>query len=254
MAVISLNYNSKTIGMHQNITIILPEDDSYFEAHKEAKPLKSLMLLHGLSSDETTYVRYTSIERYANEHQLAVIMPRVDHSAYSNMAFGHNYYDYILEVYDYVHQILPLSKDRDDNYIAGHSMGGYGTIKFALNEGDRFSKACPLSAVFDVNRLLNIDWYDFSPQAIVGNEQDITGTDLDVYHLVDEAIAQQKLLPELLIMCGTEDFLYEDNKQFINYLDDRGVAYQFKEDRGEHDYAYWDKAIKQVIEWCTQTK
>ena len=64
------------------------------------------------------------------------------------MAFGHNYYDYILEVYDYVHQILPLSKDRDDNYIAGHSMGGYGTIKFALNEGDRFSKACPLSAVF----------------------------------------------------------------------------------------------------------
>lgn len=254
MAVITLNYNSKTIGMHQNITIILPEDDSYFEAHKEAKQLKSLMLLHGLSSDETTYVRYTSIERYANEHQLAVIMPRVDHSAYSNMAFGHNYYDYILEVYDYVHQILPLSKDRDDNYIAGHSMGGYGTIKFALNEGDRFSKACPLSAVFDVNLLLNIDWYDFSPQAIVGNEQDITGTDLDVYHLVDEAIAQQKLIPELLIMCGTEDFLYDDNKQFINYLDDRGVAYQFKEDRGEHDYAYWDKATKQVIEWCRQTK
>jgi putative tributyrin esterase len=254
MAVITLNYNSKTIGMHQNITIILPEDDSYFEAHKEAKQLKSLMLLHGLSSDETTYVRYTSIERYANEHQLAVIMPRVDHSGYSNMAFGHNYYDYILEVYDYVHQILPLSKDRDDNYIAGHSMGGYGTIKFALNEGDRFCKACPLSAVFDVNRLLNIDWYDFSPQAIVGIEQDITGTDLDVYHLVDEAIAQQKLIPELLIMCGTEDFLYDDNKQFISYLDDRGVAYQFKEDSGEHDYAYWDKAIKQVIEWCTQTK
>ncbi|MBF7020308.1 esterase family protein [Staphylococcus sp. 18_1_E_LY] len=252
MAVMTLNYNSKTIGMHQNITIILPEDDSYFETDKEAKPLKCLMLLHGLSSDETTYVRYTSIERYANEHQLAIVMPRVDHSAYSNMAFGHNYYDYILEVYDYVHQILPLSKDRDDNYIAGHSMGGYGTIKFALNEGDRFSKACPLSAVFDVNQLLNIDWYDFSPQAIVGNRSDITGTDLDVYHLVDEAISQQKLLPELLIMCGTEDFLYEDNKQFIHYLDKQGVPYHFEEDSGEHDYAYWDKAIKQVIEWCAQ--
>ena len=53
------------------------------------------MLLHGLSSDETTYMRYTSIERYANEHKLAVIMPNVDHSAYANMAYGHSYYDYI---------------------------------------------------------------------------------------------------------------------------------------------------------------
>ena len=52
----------------------------------------------------------------------------MDHSAYANMAYGHSYYDYILEVYDYVHQIFPLSKKRDDNFIAGHSMGGYGTI------------------------------------------------------------------------------------------------------------------------------
>lgn len=210
------------------------------------------MLLHGLSSDETSYVRYTSIERYANEHQLAIIMPRADHSAYSNMVFGHKYYDYILEVYDYVHQILPLSKERVDNYIAGHSMGGYGTIKFALKEGDKFSKACPLSAVFDINKLLYIDWYDFSRQAIIGNQEDITGTDLDIYHLVDDAIAQQKPLPELLIMCGTEDYLYEDNKAFINYLDSKDIAYQFKNENGQHNYEYWDKAIKHVIEWCAK--
>ena len=55
-------------------------------------------------------MRYTSIERYANEHQLAIIMPNVDHSGYANMAYGHSYYDYILEIYEYVHQILPLSK------------------------------------------------------------------------------------------------------------------------------------------------
>ncbi|MBF7016297.1 alpha/beta hydrolase [Staphylococcus durrellii] len=252
MAVMTLNYNSKTIGMHQNITIILPEDESFFNFKDEAKPLKTLMLLHGLSSDETTYIRYTSIERYANEHQLAIIMPRADHSAYSNMAFGHNYYDYILEVYDYVHQILPLSKDRANNYIAGHSMGGYGTIKFALNEGDKFSKACPLSAVFDINQLLNIEWYDFSRQAIVGEQGDITGTDLDIYHLVDAAVAKRNPIPKLLIMCGKEDFLYDDNKQFINYLGNKGIPYHFESESGQHDYAYWDKAIKKVIEWCTE--
>ncbi len=75
MAYISLNYHSPTIGMHQNLTVILPEDQSFFNNDITAKPLKTLMLLHGLSSDETTYMRYTSIERYANEHKLAVIMP-----------------------------------------------------------------------------------------------------------------------------------------------------------------------------------
>lgn len=74
MAYISLNYHSPTIGMHQNLTVILPEDQSFFNNDTTAKPLKTLMLLHGLSSDETTYMRYTSIERYANEHKLAVII------------------------------------------------------------------------------------------------------------------------------------------------------------------------------------
>ena len=90
MALMTLNYSSPTIGMHQNLTVILPEDSTYFDSSTSPKQLKSLLLLHGLSSDETTYVRYTSIERYANEHQLAIIMPNVDHSGYANMAYGHS--------------------------------------------------------------------------------------------------------------------------------------------------------------------
>ena len=97
------------------------------------------MLLHGLSSDETTYMRYTSIERYANEHKLAVIMPNVDHSAYANMAYGHSYYDYILKYMIMFIKYFHFPK-RDDNFIAGHSMGGYGTIKFALTQGINLPK------------------------------------------------------------------------------------------------------------------
>ena len=162
MALITMNYNSPTIGMHQNLTIILPEDVTFFDSSTTAKQLQSMLLLHGLSSDETTYIRYTSIERYANEHQLAIIMPNVDHSGYANMVYGHSYYDYILEIYEYVHQILPLSRNREDNFIAGHSMGGYGTIKFALTQSDKFAKAAPLSAVFEAQRFIDLDWTDFS--------------------------------------------------------------------------------------------
>ncbi|ATH59315.1 MULTISPECIES: alpha/beta hydrolase [Staphylococcus] len=252
MAILSINYNSKTIGMHHHFMVVLPEDASYFNKEAQPKPLKTLLLLHGLSSDETSYMRYTSIERYANEHQLAVIMPNADHSGYSNMVFGHKYYDYILEVFDYVHQILPLSHKREDNFIAGHSMGGYGTIKYALAEGHRFAKACPLSAVFDAQAFMDYKWYDYSGEAIAGISKNAKGNELDPYYLVEQAMQQHKAIPELLIMCGTEDELYEDNKKFINYLDEKQVSYLFEDGLGAHDYAYWDYAIKRAIQWFVE--
>ena len=252
MALITMNYNSPTIGMHQNLTIILPEDVTFFDSSTTTKQLQSMLLLHGLSSDETTYIRYTSIERYANEHQLAIIMPNVDHSGYANMVYGHSYYDYILEIYEYVHQILPLSRKREDNFIAGHSMGGYGTIKFALTQSDKFAKAAPLSAVFEAQRLIDLDWIDFSPQAITGRDTQIKGTELDTYYLLDQAIDASVDIPELFIMCGKEDFLYHDNLQFIETLNKKGVSYKFEDGPGDHDYAYWDRAIKRAIEWFVQ--
>ncbi|MGW8024234.1 alpha/beta hydrolase [Staphylococcus xylosus] len=252
MALLTINYKSKTIGMNHPFIAILPEDVSYFNTETEPKQLKTMLLLHGLSSDETSYMRYTSIERYANDHQIAVIMPNADHSGYSNMKFGHKYFDYVLEVLDYAHQILPLSQKREDNFIAGHSMGGYGTIKYALAQGHRFVKACPLSSVFNAQSFIDIDWNDFSGQAIAGVDKMTQGTELDPYYLVDKAIAESKVIPELLIMCGTEDQLYEDNKQFIAYLDKQNVPYQFEDGPGKHDYAYWDKAVKRAIEWFVE--
>lgn len=168
------------------------------------------------------------------------------------MVYGHSYYDYILEIYEYVHQILPLSRKREDNFIAGHSMGGYGTIKFALTQSDKFAKAAPLSAVFEAQRFIDLDWTDFSPQSITGNNTQIKGTELDTYYLLDQAIDANVDIPELFIMCGKEDFLYHDNLQFIETLNKKGVSYKFEDGPGNHDYAYWDRAIKRAIEWFVQ--
>lgn len=252
MAYMTINYNSPTIGMHQNLTVILPEDSSFFNPNAESKKLKSVLLLHGLASDETTYMRYTSIERYANEHQLAIIMPNVDHSAYTNMRYGHSYYDYILEIYEYVHQILPLSTKREDNFIAGHSMGGYGTIKFALTQPEKFSKAAPLSAAFNIQHLLELQWIDYSPKAITGENTSAEGTHLDVYYLLEQAVKAKQTIPQLLIMCGTEDFLYQDNLDFVEALESYNVDYQFEDGPGVHDYAYWDQAIRRALSWFVE--
>lgn len=81
-------------------------------------------------------------------------------------------------------------------------MGGYGTIKFALTQSDKFAKAAPLSAVFEAQRFIDLDWTDFSPQSITGNNTQIKGTELDTYYLLDQAIDANVDIPELFIMCG----------------------------------------------------
>lgn len=97
MALMTINYLSPSLGMQQSFVAIIPEDASFFDETQSPKSYKSLMLLHGLSSDATSYTRFTSVERYADEHQLAIIMPNADHSGYANMTYGHSYYDHILK-------------------------------------------------------------------------------------------------------------------------------------------------------------
>ena len=55
-------------------------------------------------------------------------------------------------------------------------------------------------------------------------------------------------------MCGTEDALHEDNKKFIKYLDEKQISYCFEDGPGEHDYAYWDFAIKRVMDWLVKAQ
>src|SRR5690625_7984868 len=88
MALLSINFHSLTLGKHHSFKVILPEDDSQFDASGQAHPLKTMLLLHGLSNDDSLYTRYTNIERFANKELLAVIMPSADHSFYTNMSHG----------------------------------------------------------------------------------------------------------------------------------------------------------------------
>lgn len=249
MALITINHHTNTLGKHHSFKVILPEEESQYDINSEVQPLKSILLLHGLSNDETVYTRYTNIERFANAAHIAVIMPSADHSFYTNMVFGHSYYDYVLEVHDYARQILPLSSRREDNFVAGHSMGGYGTIKMAFTQGGRFSKACFMSSATDLGHLLSYEWYDFSPKAISGDVASMEDTEVAPQKLVDRALAGGGELPELYMMCGTRDELYQDNLKFRRFLEDRGVDLKYEEGPGGHDWAYWNEGIHKAIQW-----
>ena len=86
MASFEMHYRSEVLRMQVNLNVIIPEGVSEY---------KTLYLLHGLSDDCTAWPRHTSIERYANDRKIAVVMPTVVRSWYSNTAYGARYFDFV---------------------------------------------------------------------------------------------------------------------------------------------------------------
>lgn len=248
-----INFFSHALGKHHHFNLILPEQDEHYDMAAKPRLLPSVMILHGLSSDNNSYMRFTSAERYANEHNLAVILPDGDHSFYANMLYGHSYKDHILEVWRYAHQIFPLSKAREDNFLAGHSMGGFGVIKTAFENPELFGKACFMSSAANIERLLDYDWPDFKMRGIIGDVNTAAGTALDIKKIVADGVGAVGVdgLPELYMMCGTEDFIYEDNVEFKGFLESKGISFKYEEGPGDHDYTYWDAGILKAMQWMS---
>ena len=136
------------------MTVLLPQQTATqigMAGHHSAGSPPVLYLLHGLSDDDTIWLRRTSIERYVAPLGLAVVMPQVHRSYYTDEAYGGRYWTFLSEeLPQLVDTFFRLSTDRRDTFVAGLSMGGYGAIKWALRQPHRFAAAASLSGVLDV--------------------------------------------------------------------------------------------------------
>ena len=158
MALLHVNFFSEALGLCAQMDVILPEKargQIGMPGKSEEGPLKTLYLLHGMSDDHTIWQRRTSIERYAAEKGIAVVMPTTHLGWYTDMHAGLNYFTYITgELPEICRRFFPnMSKDRADTWAAGLSMGGYGALKCGLRAGQTFSKVATLSGAMDVARV-----------------------------------------------------------------------------------------------------
>ena len=155
MALIELKFYSQMLGMQTEAYIIIPQKftsgEIGIEGKSDSKEYKCLYLLHGLSDDHSIWLRRTSIERYAAEYGICVVMPCGARSFYTDMKYGMKYFSYITEELPcVVSEFLKVSNKREDTYIAGISMGGYGALKAALKKPEVFCACGGLSPVADI--------------------------------------------------------------------------------------------------------
>lgn len=251
MALLETRFDSQTLDLSLGMNVILPE-------HPDAwnEPPAVLYLLHGLSDDHTIWSRRTSIERYAADYPLAIVMPDVHKSFYCDMAHGSDYWAFISdELPSLVERWFNVSRDPAKTFVAGLSMGGYGAIKLALECPDRFAAAASLSGALDIAAHID-DEFDESRtrafQAIFGDLQNVPGSGNDLIAQLGKI--QKAPATDLYVCCGTADDLYPDSVAFRAAAGSVGLNLTYEESPGDHDWAYWDTHIQRVLEWLPLEK
>lgn len=259
MAFLQVQFFSEALEVQSPINVILPEPavGVGMKAAKANEPAKVLYLLHGYSDDHTIWMRRTSVERYAAAYNLAVIMPAVNHSFYTNEQYGERYWDYVSEELPMVaHRFFHLSDKAEDTFVAGLSMGGYGALKLGLTHPERFAAVGCFSGAADIVEMAR-SWQKERRslgERVFGDLSKLEGSDADLLHLLKKN-GQAPKKPKLYISCGTADFLYGAHEKIWPLAEKCGWDVTHHEIPGAiHEWGLWDSEIRFFIPWALEGK
>ena len=250
MAFFEMHIFSKALGMQTTVNVLIPQRSTDGEIgvvnNAGEKEYKCLYLLHGLSDDHSIWLRRTSIERYASKYGICVVMPCAGKSFYTDMKYGEGYYTYISqELPSLMREYFRVSSRREDNAVAGLSMGGYGALKIALRNSDSFSAAAGLSSVADIAN--SEGWIKDCLIPVFGDEV-IVPPDEDLFALAEKT-SYKANKPRLYMAVGRGDGFCEANRRLSEKLDSLGYELKYDEAEGGHDWEFWDEYIQKAMEW-----
>lgn len=246
MAQLTCNFFSYTLRRAIDISVIIPTpvfsdalDPDKKPSHTPADRYPVLYLLHGYGNDYSTWLRYTSAERYAEESNIALVTISGENKYYSNLPNQDLFYDFIeTELPEFVCGLFPISRQAENTYIAGLSMGGYGALLHALQNPSRFGAFGAFSPGLPSTGLLD------KPNFISDGDR------IDLSAVIRNMGNAVKNLPPCYMSCGTEDFLFEVNAAFKDLYLSLGGRMEWKAVPGYgHEWAFWDAELRCLLDW-----
>ncbi|MQS88426.1 alpha/beta hydrolase [Companilactobacillus mishanensis] len=239
MSLINISYRTNYLHTYFKTTAVIPDTNE--------NNYRTLWLLHGYTGDDSAWIRHTNIEKLAREYNTAVIMPEARNAFYTDSNFIPYYSYFVDELIPKIQSLLPVSTHKRDTAIAGSSMGGYGALKIGFKNPKIFGKVAALSPITDIEHFRNnpscpmapetFDTIFDSPEKIKVNQP---------YNIFSENNSKQKVLT----ICGTDDYMYEDNLDFKNFMTEKLASnYTWKSVKGDHSWNTWTANIENVFKW-----
>ena len=259
MALLQINMFSQMLKRTVPLQVVLPSDKVLsYGRQKESGPYKTLYLLHGLLGNYTDWVSNTNIQRLAEDRNLAVVMPSGENSFYIDQPIPNNDFGGYIgrELVELTRRMFPLSHRREDTFIAGLSMGGFGAILNGLKYYDTFGYIAVLSGAVQIfelppdapGRSL------FQEDACFGNLMDASLSDKNPRVAFQNLIQARKSnpalqFPEIYMGCGSEDELCSVNRSLADFLKKGGAHVTYEEAPGGHNWTFWRSQIVKVLDW-----
>lgn len=266
MALIQAQFYSKMLKRIVPFSALLPVDTIEIPGAQEIskpKSMKTLYLLHGYSGNHMDWLYGTRIQELSLKHGIAVIMPSGDNNFYLDQKEKEEWYGEFIgnELLEITRTMFRLSDKREDTYIGGLSMGGFGAIRNGLKYSDNFRGIIGLSSALITHNIANIT-PDFKDDIasygyyrnVFGDLKQLLGSENDPEALILELKDKEKIIPDIYMACGTEDFLLEENRGFHQFLKEKNVSHTYLESPGVHDWKFWDEYIEKAILWMRSHK
>jgi putative tributyrin esterase len=211
--------------------------------HVKAEKYPVLYLLHGYGNNHATWNGYTRIELFAEERDIAVVMFGTENKFYANHGGDDNYFDFVSrELPEFVLAMFPISSRPEDTYIAGLSMGGFGSLIHGFTNPEKYAAIGAFSAAVSL-------------AATHGNEVFRSlGEQYDPLKIAKDRRKEGRRLPKLYLACGDKDFLYSANVELKNELIalEADITWEVLSGYG-HEWRFWDLQVENFLAWIPRT-
>lgn len=213
-----------------------------------------LWLLHPMGCNGGDWTRFSQIETFANEKSIMVVCPTIMNAFWTDEPVpGGNQWQTLVteELWIQVHGMFPASSAREDNFVAGNSMGGYGAIKFALSCPEKFSCCASFSACLDIplRYARGEDSIHTGVERAFGPREKVEGGENDLLALAKGLCQSGRELPRIYISCGNQDKFFPCNVKMKEELFKLGYDLTWKEENCGHEWRFWNKEIEHVLDW-----
>lgn len=261
MSLLQVNFFSKSLSKATTFYMFLPND--LIPIMTEGNPnyertTKTLYLLHGFSGNASDWMTGSQAQEMAIKYNLAIVMPQGDNSFYLDAkGTGRAYGTFVgEELVQYVSKTFGLSDKKEDIYIGGLSMGGFGAIHTGLKYNGTFGHIFALSSALIIHNMKGLKPgvfdgmadYDYYA-ATFGDLGQVENTENNPEYLIKQLKEQNKEIPPIFMACGSEDFLLRENHEFRDFLEKEQINFVYHESPGIHDWKFWNEYLEPAIEW-----
>lgn len=249
---------SQCLAMDTSLYVLLPETkQGNVRQSGPDRRYPVVYVLHGYSDNKSSWMRKSILEYVARAYDVIVVMPEVNNSFYANRP-GARYYDYLTdELPARVAQFFPASTRREDTFIMGNSMGGYGAFMLAINNPQQYAAAVSFSGILGLAPeercfLFGIPDFRSNWEMSFTSAQAFHTSHYDLFAAAKRLDERKIPAPRLYHFCGTADFLaYEMGKKWIDYArENTALPVRYEEvENGGHDWTTWNPYIEKAFDF-----